>query len=237
MGSGIYIAAAGAVAQSNALDVTAANVANASTTGYQGSQVVFSEVLSRTRSPDTTMVTAGTATLVADPGPITDTENPLDIALDGPGYFAVDGPAGVRWTRAGALTTDAGGRLVTADGLPVRGKGGTPLVIPGDAEQITIDEAGAISTERGPVGQLELAQFAPAALAKEGATLYVATGQPLAAPPPTVVQNALEGSNVNVVRGVVELVQVSRTYEALLRVIEGFKAIEGRAARDLGGPR
>ena len=237
MGSGIYVAAAGAVAQSNALDVTANNVANASTTAFHGSKVTFVEALSKARSPDLALVDNQTASLDLFQGPISPTGNPLDVALDGDGFFAVDTAQGVRYSRAGSLHLDPGGRLVNVDGHPVRGVGGTPLVVPAGAATVSIGEDGTIATEAGPVGQLELARFAGPSLTRDGATLFSARGQPLGGPPPRVVQGSLEGSNVNVVRGVVDLVEVSRTYESLMRVIEGFQTIESRAARDLGGPK
>lgn len=237
MGSGIYVAAAGAVAQSSALDVTANNVANASTAAFQGSRVSFHEALAKARSPDLALVGNQTGSIDHANGPITETGNPLDLALDGDGYLAVDGPQGVRYTRAGALHLDPEGRIVNADNLPVRGVGGGPLVVPAGSAQLTVGQDGTISTEAGPVGQLALARFGPGALSRDGGTLLSARGAPIAGPPPRVLQGMLEGSNVNVVRGVVELVQVSRTYESLMRVIEGFKAIESRAARDLGGPK
>jgi flagellar basal-body rod protein FlgF len=237
VGSGIYVAAAGAVAQSHALDVTANNLANASTTGFHGSRVVFREALARVGSPDFVLVDGQTAAPSTANGPIADTDNPLDIALEGDGFLAVESPRGVRYTRAGALEIAADGRLITADGMPVRGVGGAPLVIPAGSDEVFIDEDGAVATERGPVGQLELVRFAGANHSREGATLLAARGKPEAGPPPQVLQHTLEGSNVNVVRGVVELVQVSRTYESLMSVIKGFQSIESRAARDLGGPK
>jgi flagellar basal-body rod protein FlgF len=237
MGSGIYVAAAGAVAQANALDVTANNVANASTTAFHGSKVTFREALANARSPDMALVGNQTATIDQVNGPMNQTGNPLDVALDGDGFFSVDGPDGVRYTRAGALHLGPDGRLLNIDDLPVRGTGGAPLVIPAGTTTVSIAEDGTVATELGPVGQLELARFDGAQLSRDGATLYIARGKPVAGEPPRVLQGTLEGSNVNVVRGVVDLVEVSRTYESLLRVIEGFKAIESRAARDIGGPK
>ncbi len=238
MGSGIYVAAAGAVAQSSALDVTANNIANASTTAFHGERVTFHEALARARSADVTLVGNQTATsVVQQAGPMTATGNPLDIALEGDGYFAVDAPQGVRYSRAGALHLGADGRIVNVDNLPVRGVGGAPLIVPAGTSQLLIGADGSVATEAGPIGQLELVRFAEAQLTRDGATLVAARGAPIAGPPPSVLQGTLEGSNVNIVRGVVELVQVSRTYESLLRVIEGFQTIESRAARDIGGPK
>lgn len=236
MGDGIYVATAGAVAQSVALDVTANNVANAGTTGFRAERVSFSEALGRVRSPDIALVTDDTTTIDRIPGAITSTGEPFDVALEGDGYLAVDAPGGVRYTRAGALRPDAEGVLRTATGAAVRSVGGGPLTIPAEATTIDIARDGTISTELGPVGQLALARFAPGALRHDGGGNFVATGPPQAGPLPQVIQGSLEGANVNVVRGVVDLVRVSRTYESLLRLIQGFHDVESRAARELGGP-
>ncbi len=237
MADGIYIATAGAVAQSNALDVTAHNIANASTGAFQGSRVTFAQTLARVQSPDVALV--GNSTGAVDPtaGPLQQTGNAFDIALDGEGYFAVSTPAGVRWSRAGALTRDTAGVLTTADGHPLRNQGGGTITLPEGAAVLGITAEGAVTADGEELGRLELARFDAGQLSREGATLLIARGKPTDGPPPTVVQGALEGSNVNVVRGVVDLVKVSRTYESLLRVIEGYSEINNRAARDLGRSR
>lgn len=237
MGSGIYIAAAGAVAQSAALDVTANNVANAGTTGFHGTKVNFQVALTRARSADMALVGNQTNSIDGAAGEVSSTGNQLDVALDGDGYLSVDTPQGVRYTRAGSMQLGADGRLINAEGLPMRGVNGAPLVVPPNAGPVTIATDGSISTALGPVGQLELTRFASGTLSRDGGTLLAARGQPAAGPPPLVKQSYLEGSNVNVVRGVVELVQVSRTYESLMTVIQGFQTVENRAARDLGGPK
>ncbi len=237
MADGIYVATAGAVAQSAALDVTAHNIANASTAAFQGARVSFSEALARARSPDMALVGNLTGAVDDTAGAITHTGNALDIALDGPGYFAVETPQGVRYTRAGSLSRGADGQLRTADGHPLRSQGGGPITIPDGASQIAFTADGAVLADGGELGRLELVRFAPAAMSREGATLLAAGGKPIDAPLPQITQGALEGSNVNIIRGIVDLVKVSRTYESLLRVIEGYSEIESRAARDIGGPK
>lgn len=238
MGSGIYVATAGAIAQSTALDVTANNIANASTTGFQAARVSFAEALARVRSPDVALVDNSTREVVdGQPGSITPTGNPLDVALEGDGYLGVTTEAGIRYTRAGAFTRDATGVLRTVDGATVRGEGGATITLPEGTASVTISAEGAVFADGAEVGRLELVRFGPRALTRDGAARYIANQPPIAGPPPRVIQGALEGSNVNVVRGVVDLVKVSRTYETLLRLIEGFSTIESRAARDLGGPR
>jgi flagellar basal-body rod protein FlgF len=234
---GIYIATAGAVAQSNALDVTAHNISNASTSGFQGSRVTFSQALATAQSPDVALVGNSSSGVDDTAGAISQTGSPLDVALDGPGYFAVETSSGTRYSRAGALTRDTAGVLCTQDGHPVKNAGGGTITIPEGATQISIAADGAVSADGEEIGRFELVRFDAKQLKREGATLLAARGKPVDGPPPQLVQGALEGSNVNVVRGVVDLVRVSRTYESLMRVIEGYSAINNRAARDIGGPK
>jgi flagellar basal-body rod protein FlgF len=235
--SGIYVATAGAVAQSHALDATANNIANATTAGFHGDRVLFREALAAARSPDVTLVGAGTARIDDQAGAIAHTDNPLDLALEGDGYFAVETPGGPRYTRAGNFQLDAQHTLVTADGFAVRGEGGGPIAIPEGATAIHVAADGRITADDTEVGKLELVRFAARSLRREGGTLHAATGAPEAGDPPKVRSGALESSNVNAVRGVVDLVKVSRTYESLMRVIQGYHDVESRAARDLGGPK
>jgi flagellar basal-body rod protein FlgF len=235
--SGIYIATAGAVAQSTALDATANNIANATTAGFRGDRVTFQEALGAARSPDIELVNTGTTRVDSQAGALTTTENPLDLALDGDGYFGVQTPNGPRYTRAGNFQLDDQRTLVTPDGFAIRGDGGAPITIPADARQVAVGLDGTVSADGVEVGKLELVRFAPSQVKREGGTLFSATGRPSAGDPPKVRSGMLEASNVNVVRGVVDLVKVSRTYESLMRMIQGYHDVESRAARELGTPK
>jgi flagellar basal-body rod protein FlgF len=235
--SGIYVATAGAVAQSQAMDATANNIANGSTTGFRGHKVLFKEALAEARSPDITSVGSGTAAIDSQAGAMTQTSNPLDLALAGDGFFAVNTPGGTRYTRAGNFQLDAERKLVTADGHEVRGAGGSAITIPPEAGAIDVAADGTVSADGVELGKLELARFASNAMRREGNTLYAAAGPQSPGELPEVRAGMLEASNVNVVRGVVDLVKVSRTYESLMRVIKGYHDVESRAARDLGGPK
>lgn len=237
MSSGIYVATAGAVAQSQALDATANNIANASTAGFHGDRVTFKETLGVARSQDVAMVMPGTTRVDAQAGALTQTDNPLDLALDGDGYFAVQTPNGARYTRAGNFQLDDERKLVTADGHAVLSEGGGTITVPPGASAISVDTEGNISADGNSLGKLELARFAPNQMKREGGSLFSATGARLGGEPPKVRSGMLESSNVNIVRGVVDLVKVSRTYESLMRVIQGYHDVESRAARDLGSPK
>jgi flagellar basal-body rod protein FlgF len=237
MSNGIYAATAGAVAQSNALDATANNIANASTTGFHGDRITFREALAAARSPDLSNVAAGTTRIDSQAGAMLPTASPLDLALDGDGYFAVTTPAGPRYTRAGNFQLDDKRNLVTADGFAVRGEGGAPINVPPDAATVAVASDGTVSADGEAIGKLELAQFAPNQMKREGGSLFSATGRALTGDPPKVRSGMLESSNVNVVHGIVDLVKVTRTYESLMKMIQGYHDLETRAARELGAPK
>lgn len=236
MSSGIYIAAGGAIAQSNAMDATANNIANATTAGFRGDRVTFREALATAKSPDVALVSSSGTKVDHQAGALQQSDNPLDLALEGDGYFAVETKDGTRYTRAGNFRLDDQRQLVTMEGHPVRGEGG-PITIPEEATNIAVGSDGSITADGEEIGKLELARFGANALKREGSTLFSARGAQEAGDPPKVRSGMLEASNVNVVRGVVDLVKVSRTYESLMRVIQSYHDVESRAARELGGPK
>jgi len=237
MSSGIYTAAAGAVAQSNALDVTASNIANATTSGFRGARVTFRQALATAQSVDTALVGTSTGAVDAQNGAITQTGNPLDVAINGDGFFSVDTTRGVRYTRDGSFQLGTDGTLVTADGNHVRGQNGAAIAIPQGSAQVAIDADGTVRADGNEVGKLELVHLDRNALTHDADNLVASKKAPLGGTPPTLISGAIEGSNVNVVRGVVDLVKVSRTYESLVRVIEGYHECESRAAQTLGAPK
>jgi flagellar basal-body rod protein FlgF len=239
MGSGIYIAAAGAIAQSDAMDATANNIANAGTSGFHAERVSFKEALTKAKSPDQLSVQASTGkTLDGQNGALLQTGNPLDVALEGDGLFSVQTAQGARYTRAGNFQLDSQGALVTPDGYKVLGTNGQPITMPPTATNIAVTSDGTISTDGQPVGQLKLAQVAANQLKREGGTLFSATGAPqTGGTAPTVRSGVLESSNVNIVHGVVDLVKVQRNYDSLMRVIQNYHDIDDQTAKTLGGPR
>ncbi|HEY1812728.1 MAG TPA: flagellar basal-body rod protein FlgF [Kofleriaceae bacterium] len=239
MGSGIYIAAAGAIAQSDAMDATANNIANAGATGYHAERVSFREVLTKAKSPDQMMVQTNTGkTLDSQAGALMQTDNPLDLAIEGDGMFSVQTPQGMRYTRAGNFQLDSQGALVTQDGYKVLGEGGQPITLPPTATNIGVTADGSVSVDGQVAGKLQLVKFDGSQLKREGSTLFSANGKPqTSGTAPTVRSGMLESSNVNIVSGVVDLVKVQRNYESLMRVVQGFHDIDDRAAKELGGPR
>ena len=107
------------------------------------------------------------------PGPITATNNPLDIALHGNGYFVVETRDGQRYTRSGHLQLDQDGQIVDAGGLPVLDEQDRPMTVPQNAGPVTIAADGTVSTEQGQIGKIKLVQFEREQFMKDlGAGLY-----------------------------------------------------------------
>lgn len=163
------------------------------------------------------------------PGAIRETGRPLDVALEGDGFLVVQTPRGERYMRAGNLTLDASGQLVTQQGDLVVGQSGPITIPPGD---VTIGEDGTISVKGQQVDQLKVVRFdnPQAALVKEGASLFIATGngRPLEANGTRVAQGSLEMSNVNSVSEMVAMMQNSREFESLQKSITMMMSDIGR---------
>lgn len=250
MADGIYTALTGAVAQQHSLDVIANNVANVTTAGYRADRAVFSEFLAGEQRKDVPHVSAsGTDPTRPDRfvhvdavahdysnGALKLTGNPLDMALSGDGFFAVKTPQGERLTRAGSFMMQKDGTLSTPEGFPVLGVDNKPIKLPSNTN-IQVSTDGTINANEKAVAKLKLVRAEdPASLQKENDTRFVASDSTklLAAKDVTVNQGSIEASNVNAVAGLNELITVSRSFDALQRVIETFQKIDDRTARDLG---
>jgi flagellar basal-body rod protein FlgF len=240
MADGLTISYSGAVAQSEALDAAANNLANAATAGFRAQRPVFAQVLASAgpdgRSPRGVHVVRLRLDLTQ--GPVRTTGNPLDVALRGPGFLAISTPAGERYTRDGGLALSRDGTLVTAAGQPVLGEGGPIRIDAPGAVGIAAD--GTISVGPTVVGRLKLVEFAdPRALEPEGHGLLRATSAGAARPAAStgVMQGHLEQSNVNVVRGLTDLVRISRAHDAFHRTIQTLREIDQRAANDVAARR
>ncbi|HEX6972394.1 MAG TPA: flagellar hook-basal body protein, partial [Limnochordia bacterium] len=164
------------------------------------------------------------------------TGNPLDAAIVGTGFFAVEMPDGtVAYTRAGSFSRSADGWLVTQDGRRVLGMSGAIAI---DGRDVRIDEAGRIYADGALAGQLVLWEFSDStALQKLGSNLFAATAA--AGPPvprePTLSVGSIEASNVNVVSEMVNLISVQRAYEAAQRAVQAHDQTLGMAVRDIAG--
>lgn len=205
-------------AQLRATQVLANNLANADTPGFQAQRPIFASALQpqagAPRSAAAYSIDRATWRDTA-PGPLTTTGNPLDVALRGEGFFAVETPEGEeRYTRAGRFTLSPEGRLVDAEGNAVLDARGTPIAFgPGDT-RIEIQGDGTIRSESGVIGQLRVVRFdSPQRLRAEGDRLFAAEEAPQPMERPGVVQGAVEGSNVRPVLEMVRMTEEVREFQ------------------------
>ncbi|MFZ5894356.1 MAG: flagellar basal-body rod protein FlgF [Myxococcota bacterium] len=243
MSTGIWSAASGAVAQSASLDTAANNVANASTPGFRAETAIFRQTLVDAISQNTSTRSqrfAVTRTTSPDmrQGQILHTGRDLDVAItEERGFFAVATPNGERFTRAGSFRVSVDGTLVTADGHTVLGPSRRPVQVSPTATSLQVGPDGAISAAGEPTGAtVGVFTFGNLnALEKEGEILF--RPRPEAGPPRIhdgkLESRALEQSNANAVSSMTTLVNASRQFEMVAKVIEAFSQIERRAATDI----
>ena len=215
MNNTIYVALSKQAGLSKELSSIANNVANADTVGYRREGYLFSEYIRSLDPQDRSLsqTRVGGHFFDAAPGALVETGAPLDVAIEGDGYFVVETPRGERLTRAGAFLLDAEGQLTTMDGHRVLGDGGSPVAIPPESASITIAPDGAIAADGAPVGKLGLVTIAPTALAREGGNLFRASEAYEAIEAPKFRQGFVEESNVNPVIEISRLIEVQRAYE------------------------
>jgi len=220
------------VALSRELDVVANNIANVTTTGYKADGSLFEEFLASSARSGT----GGRISFVRDrgiwhdmsQGPVERTGNPLDVAIDGRGFLAVQTPRGERYTRNGALQINASGQLVTSEGDVVLGTSGPITFQPGD-RQVSISKDGTISVREGASktdsqrGSLRVVDFAnPQLLQKDGGSTFNAIGgaTPQPATKATIVQGAIEKSNVSGVGEMTRMIEITRAYTQIAAMLQ-----------------
>ena len=245
----LYSAASGMTAQQMNVDNIAHNLANANTSGYKQRRAQFQDLLyqtvvqpgaaagQQTVVPTGLQLGLGTRTasneIIFTQGDFSQTNNPLDLVIQGKGFFQVRRPSGeLAYTRSGSFHLDRDGNVVTSTGDPLEPQ----ITLPPDAQQITIGQDGTVSftqpgqTASQQAGQIQLANFPnPAGLNSLGGNLYSptdASGDPIVGNPGgqegmgAVLQGYLEQSNVSVVEEFINLIVAQRGYEANSKVVQ-----------------
>lgn len=210
------------------LDVIANNVANVSTNGFKARASRFESHLMPKASADAFnrpdrkldyVIDRGT-TLDVSAGAIEATRNPLDVAIKGDGFFAIQTEAGERYTRNGAFTLDSAGRLVTSDGHPVLGDNG-PITFDRTETNISVAPDGTIASAQAQHGHVRVVRFADMrSMRNEGGNVFSATtpAEP-AGTSSRLESGALERSNVRSVAEMTRLIQVNRTYASVASMV------------------
>jgi flagellar basal-body rod protein FlgF len=245
MSGGMYLAAAGALVQQLRLEVLANNVANISTIGYKGDRSIFQiPEESEPQTFETPIEGIQTLSPYAPPfstvidfsqGAIRPTGNPLDVAINGSGFFSIQTPDGVQYTRQGNFTLNSEGVLITPDGYPVQGEGGEITLEGGTIE---IDLQGNVYVDGDEVDRLQISDFTnPETLKKAGNGRFVGSDGTIAADRPeesTVSQGYVETANVNPVRAMTEMIETSRAFEAYQKVIQSADEATSKSINDVG---
>jgi len=231
------------IALKRQMNVVANNVANINTNGYKAQKLLFEEYI-MPRAADKVFgaqdqplsYTNAWATINDfSGGPISQTGNFLDVALQGDGFLAVQTPGGERYTRAGTLKIDNSGLLVDNSGNPVLSEGGQIRFAPTETD-IRFNEDGSILTSEGNKGLLRIVEFEePQILIREGSNLF-SGGEPLAASNTKVVQGAIERSNVSGVIQIAEMIRVNRAYQSMAKMMERQDSMRSEAIGVLGNP-
>jgi len=267
MSKGIFTAVSGAMAQSAKLDTVANNLANVNTPGFKRDGQLFKEYLTAyEKEPGTITVPRIPASIESfydmqggdkgyvdldgtftdhTQGSLKSTGNPLDMALEGDGFFEVATPDGVRLTRTGSFSMDAEGRLVTKQGFPVllEGAGQDPAAreirVQGTGGgAISVSEKGEIFQGTQSLGRLSLLSVGNKdAVQKVGQSLY--SFRDNLEPELSVATNAkihqgfLEGSNVNVIREMTDMIAATRTFESTQKAIQAYDQMAGKVVNDV----
>lgn len=264
MDKGIYTALSGGLAQSHEIELIANNLANANTPGFKRDTGTFNEYLTEMRRPDSpeglqreisnsTLIDGrpqGDKSFVEMDGVYTQfaqgglkrTNNPLDLALEGKGFFEVLTPSGVRYTRQGNFSLSRDGILVTASGYPVlsKGDGVAPeqRTIRIGEGAVEISPVGDIRQQNQVLGQVSIVEFAENQwLEKVGNAFFrnvreenEKKGIPAES---RIHQGFIENSNVNAIHEMTRLIEATRTYESHLQAIKTYQEIDTRSVNDI----
>ncbi|MEW6081633.1 MAG: flagellar basal-body rod protein FlgF [Bacillota bacterium] len=250
---GIYFSARGMIAEKQRLDMSSNNLANAQTSGFKREFPLFSssgqvDIWRVNDTPGVTLLSRGAGPLPAPVGFMTtgsrlegsltdhsqgglvETGNPLDLALEGPGYFAVETPGGVRYTRSGAFVMDGAGYLVTSQGFRVLGESGPLRMQQGE---VSVDKEGNVRSGNTQIGRFHTVDFQdPLGLERQGDSLFAATersGPATLARDARVRQGYLEGANVNALKEMVEIITIMRAYESNQKALQAQDEALGKA--------
>lgn len=233
----LYIALSRQEAMRRQMDVVANNIANMNTTGFKAQRPLFLEYLERPDRRQERMSFVQDYGLMRNlqAGPVSVTDNPLDVALRSDGYFTVETLAGPRYTRAGGFQLNTDRELVDRNGLPVLSDAGARIVIPDGANQIRIQGDGSIETEQGPLARLKVVSFDDEQKMQElGGGLYSTEQEERPVEKPEITQGALEGSNVQPIVETTQMIDVLRAYQNTQRMIDSEHERLRTAIRQLG---
>ena len=240
----IYIALSRQMALRRQMDVTANNLANMNTNGFKREGVMFNEYLEEPRFNEKLAFVEDVASWRNfSNGPLKTTGGSLDMAIDGPGFFKVQGENGIRYTRNGAFTMDADRQITTLQGYPVLNENDQPIVVPeGFGMRLDVGEDGTIvdldlEAGQNAIGRLHIVDFPdPQVLEAEGSNLFRTDIVAETSLDSRVLQGVVEQSNVSGIVEVTTMIDTARAYESTSRLLQEEHNREREMVRRLGRP-
>jgi flagellar basal-body rod protein FlgF len=238
MQSGLYVALSGQVALQRRLDTIASNVANMNTVGYRADGVTFNAEMARAGDNNVAFASTGTDFISRKSGAMTKTDNPLDVAVQGDGWFAIKTPNGTAYTRDGRMQISETGALETLNGYPVLDAGAAPIVLDSSAGAPIISQDGMINQGGKQVGAIGLFAIDERAILTRSDNSAVTSDKPVTPildfTKNGVVQGFAEGSNVNPIMEMSKLISVTRAFDAITAAMSQSESALQDAIKALG---
>jgi flagellar basal-body rod protein FlgF len=242
MDNALYVGLSRQMTLRRELDIVANNIANAETTGFKVESLM---VETEPMAPAHTAGAPRPVKFVIDrsvgrdfgQGALRSTGATFDLALEGNGFFKIGGPAGEQYTRDGRFRMDDTGRVTTQDGLPVLDEGGGEIVIDPEDGAVSIAPDGTVSQGEELLGKIGVARFDNlTVLEKVGDNRYRNTSnqQPVAAPEVVMHQGMLEGSNVKPIAEITRMIEVTRAYESMAKMMDANAELSRRSIERMG---
>ena len=259
MMEGLYIAASGGTKQLKKLDILSNNIANINTQGFKRDMLIYEEM----RPPFQQILMKGSDTKNLNSfhgsnlavsyvqvtqsltdfkqGSLIKTDNPLDVAIEGKGFFVINTPNGDRYTRNGNFHLDGTGQLVDRRGNNIVTRNEEPILIPFDTKQINIDQDGSIfggtELDQDPLGQLKIVNFNNLQeLVKEGEGFYKISNssvKEILVTDAKVLQGFTESSNANTIHEMTQMIETVRQLEAYQKIIQSIDEADDQSVNSL----
>lgn len=257
---GLYIAASGGAKQIKKLNILSNNIANINTQGFKRDMLIYEEKrppfqriplngtdakdFNQFHGPDLAVSYVQVTQSLTDfeQGPLVKTDNPLNVAIEGKGFFVIDTPTGIRYTRNGNFKLDGLGQLVDEKGNMIMTRSDEPIFIPFGTNQITIDQDGSVfggaEIDQDPLGRLKLVNFNNLhALAKEGEGFYKISDssvKEILSNDTKVLQGFTENSNANPIHEMIQMIETVRQLEAYQKIIQSIDEVDDQSVNSLG---
>ena len=257
MSGSIYMAAHGALAYEKRMEILSNNIANVNTVGFKQDQTQFQQYYASALGNNNPPASSTSDTSQAEEfwfavsshtdhstGPLKKTGNRFDLAITGNGFFCIQTPDGIQYTRRGDFGIDANGNLVTQEGWPVVGEGGEIMVesqadfSDSEGHEFLVHEDGTVEVDGNSVGKLRIVEFSdPQKLTKVGNTNFTVgdnSGAETEATDYRISQGTVELSNVDAVRMMTELIETLRGYESYQKVIRSIDEVNAKSINEVG---